>query len=488
MVLKEAVESYIIFLEDQENTTGQTYRPKVEKFSKLYGNLEITEALSKDKLEKFIFKNDQKCIYKYYSLFSFYKFVFGNLLDYEDIRFPVNKKKVEAIDEERERSKVYIRGRNVGGITYLPDGFDFQILFNPKFYNHLNNEIAAKTIKAIMALGLSLGCDSKHFFDGKTNTHITLDNVNVINSEEIEVSFFLDKDTIINRNIKGNISKYVIDYYSLRKDFNDKGEAFFIKLWSGYNLDYETKFANGKPARVKSLMLYFLKYISDKLYLPEQLNITDLKYNMIYHFLMNSKGVALNEIVRSYGYPYYVQHAFNRFTEHIDSVSDTYFDFFNLASSTINDKEIEDNTNNNVDEADIVTKISIMEKRVRNKPKVKQLKVLYDNKCQICNKSLTLIDDIEYSEVHHIHPLGKEHMGKDEKDNMIVLCPNHHKLFDLGIIAINPVDMKSIITLDNKNHHFKEITSKHTLSETCVRYHYEMIFKMLKKELYTAQG
>jgi nitrite reductase/ring-hydroxylating ferredoxin subunit len=41
-------------------------------------------------------------------------------------------------------------------------------------------------------------------------------------------------------------------------------------------------------------------------------------------------------------------------------------------------------------------------------------------------------DSARYAEVHHLRPLGGHHRGLDRQDNMLVLCPNHHALFDLG--------------------------------------------------------
>lgn len=117
--------------------------------------------------------------------------------------------------------------------------------------------------------------------------------------------------------------------------------------------------------------------------------------------------------------------------------------------------------------------------------KVKQLKEVYGNCCQICNEQITLIDEISYSEVHHIQPYNKFHQGIDDKSNMLVLCPNHHKIFDMGIIALDPENHERILHLDNKNPLNMKmlVTSRHRLSSTCIRYHYENIFMPLKKSL-----
>lgn len=87
--------------------------------------------------------------------------------------------------------------------------------------------------------------------------------------------------------------------------------------------------------------------------------------------------------------------------------------------------------------------------------------------------------------MHHIQPHSKEHLGPDEHENMIVLCPNHHVLFDIGLIAINPEDHSVILHTDHNNplHNTKLKTKKHQFSSVCVRYHYEQIFKPLYEKL-----
>lgn len=61
-----------------------------------------------------------------------------------------------------------------------------------------------------------------------------------------------------------------------------------------------------------------------------------------------------------------------------------------------------------------------------------------------------------YVEVNHIRQL--KHEGDDTKDNMIVVCPNHHKMMDYGIL-------KGLVVEPNKfkftlNGHYYEIPRK----------------------------
>ncbi len=61
-------------------------------------------------------------------------------------------------------------------------------------------------------------------------------------------------------------------------------------------------------------------------------------------------------------------------------------------------------------------------------------------KCQFCNETILKEDGSFYIEACHIN--AKADGGKDVLENILVLCPNHHKLFDFG--------EKIIITHDNK--------------------------------------
>jgi predicted restriction endonuclease len=66
----------------------------------------------------------------------------------------------------------------------------------------------------------------------------------------------------------------------------------------------------------------------------------------------------------------------------------------------------------------------------------RQLKLLYENRCQICGESITLPNGTRYSEAHHVRPLGRPHHGPDVAGNILVLCPNHHVMLDYGVIAL----------------------------------------------------
>lgn len=70
---------------------------------------------------------------------------------------------------------------------------------------------------------------------------------------------------------------------------------------------------------------------------------------------------------------------------------------------------------------------------IRDTAATKKLKAHYQYRCQVCNLQICPAPGRYYIEVHHIQPLGGSHKGKDDHSNMLVLCPNHHAMFDLCI-------------------------------------------------------
>jgi hypothetical protein len=75
--------------------------------------------------------------------------------------------------------------------------------------------------------------------------------------------------------------------------------------------------------------------------------------------------------------------------------------------------------------------------RLRNTVLATHIKRQYDNLCQVCRETIPL-KDRNYSEAHHLKPLGSPHFGPDIEGNIIVVCPNHHVMFDQGAVWIDP--------------------------------------------------
>lgn len=82
--------------------------------------------------------------------------------------------------------------------------------------------------------------------------------------------------------------------------------------------------------------------------------------------------------------------------------------------------------------AGIKEKYVLYKGRIYNTSIVKQLKILYQGKCQICGEQPFKEKNINISEVHHIRYFSLS--CNNDIDNLIVLCPNHHRL----IHKLNP--------------------------------------------------
>lgn len=111
----------------------------------------------------------------------------------------------------------------------------------------------------------------------------------------------------------------------------------------------------------------------------------------------------------------------------------------------------------------------------RNMTLVKYLKNHYQDKCQICGEAIEISKGEFVSEVHHIQPLGA-HDGADVIENMIVLCPNHHAMFDRGAITID-LDKKLVLHCNPNNPlHNMPIQLKHEVERNYLQYHNCNIF------------
>jgi 5-methylcytosine-specific restriction endonuclease McrA len=70
----------------------------------------------------------------------------------------------------------------------------------------------------------------------------------------------------------------------------------------------------------------------------------------------------------------------------------------------------------------------------RDNKTIALIKVFRDFKCQLCGHFIIKKDGSKYIEAAHIK--AKRNRGSETPDNIILLCPNHHKEFDLGIRKI----------------------------------------------------
>jgi len=116
--------------------------------------------------------------------------------------------------------------------------------------------------------------------------------------------------------------------------------------------------------------------------------------------------------------------------------------------------------------------------RLRDTLLATEIKRRYANVCQVCRQPVRLTDTRSYAEGHHLRPLGRPHNGPDQPGNILVLCPNHHKMFDRGAATVYPKTLRLGHLVRNV---FTPgaclyVESWHQLSLECIEYHHTQIF------------
>jgi hypothetical protein len=115
--------------------------------------------------------------------------------------------------------------------------------------------------------------------------------------------------------------------------------------------------------------------------------------------------------------------------------------------------------------------------QLRNPRHVRELKALYDHACAFCGKRIVVGvgPDRHYSEAAHIKPVGAPHDGPDCKDNMLVLCPEHHIQFDRGMLTLQPAAdgfrLRSVVPGDPLHGRSVRLQPPHVIAEEFVQYH-----------------
>jgi hypothetical protein len=92
----------------------------------------------------------------------------------------------------------------------------------------------------------------------------------------------------------------------------------------------------------------------------------------------------------------------------------------------------------------------------KNERLLKYIKALYGFKCQICGFTFETKNGGFYSETHYLEFPWDD--GKDSLDNLIILCPNHKKMFEYANISIiNPKKEEISISINGRRHIIKRI-------------------------------
>lgn len=118
---------------------------------------------------------------------------------------------------------------------------------------------------------------------------------------------------------------------------------------------------------------------------------------------------------------------------------------------------------------------------VRDIKQTRLIKDLYQYSCQICEIKIQNFRGKKHAEGAHIRGLGAPHHGPDVSNNILCLCPNHHKMFDFGSIVVR-ADLKVIDLSSNQETNYSlKVKEGHELSWEQLKYHYDF-FTSLKNE------
>lgn len=111
--------------------------------------------------------------------------------------------------------------------------------------------------------------------------------------------------------------------------------------------------------------------------------------------------------------------------------------------------------------------VAVTQRIVRSTKIAEWVKKEHDYKCQVCEVRLSSGVGA-YAEAAHIRPLGTPHNGPDSTDNVLCLCPNHHVLFDLGMLSIDDDLLVTRIDFDEPATPLRDL---HPINREHLRYH-----------------
>jgi hypothetical protein len=117
---------------------------------------------------------------------------------------------------------------------------------------------------------------------------------------------------------------------------------------------------------------------------------------------------------------------------------------------------------------------------VRDTAQSRYVKELYNYKCQICEWTIysPRLKSLWYCEAHHVQPLGKKYRGPDHQSNIIALCPTHHCMMDLGVLAVEPSSLR-VLSIDKREASKGQVLilrREHGLNQKYLKFHLESIY------------
>lgn len=117
---------------------------------------------------------------------------------------------------------------------------------------------------------------------------------------------------------------------------------------------------------------------------------------------------------------------------------------------------------------------------IRDTSQSRIVKELYSYKCQICGWTVCSprLKNLWYCEAHHVQPLGKRYKGPDHVSNILALCPTHHCMMDLGVLAVEPSTLR-VLSIDKQEASKGQVITlrrEHGLNQKYLRFHLDNIY------------
>lgn len=117
---------------------------------------------------------------------------------------------------------------------------------------------------------------------------------------------------------------------------------------------------------------------------------------------------------------------------------------------------------------------------IRDTNQSRYVKQLYEFRCQVCDWTAfsPKLKNLWYCEAHHLQPLAKRYGGPDHASNILALCPNHHCMMDLGIMAIEPSSLK-VVSMTPSEPSWREtlvVQKQHGLNPAFLQFHFSHIY------------
>ena len=117
---------------------------------------------------------------------------------------------------------------------------------------------------------------------------------------------------------------------------------------------------------------------------------------------------------------------------------------------------------------------------VRDTSQSKYVKELYGYRCQICGQSIysPRLKSRWYCEAHHLQPLGRKYKGPDHRSNIIAVCPTHHCMMDLGVLAVEPSSL-TVLSIDPREAGKEQrltLQREHGLNRKYLKFHFDNIY------------